>query len=306
MENEKHQPLVSIVIATYNGEKYLAKQLESIRQQTYSNLEIIIQDDLSTDNTIAIASQIADQRIRIRINQHNTGFVKNFEEGLKAAQGSYIALCDQDDIWENNKIERLLDQIGNADLIHSNCSLIDEQDHTIKPFWKKKERQTSTLAELLFFNNVTGCTALLRRESLLRALPFPEGIAYHDWWLALCAAKGNGVRFLDEALVRYRQHANQDTGANQTAKLRTKIGTSQKQLRKKIALKQLQNLLAINRNAFSTTEQQIFNQAICFHRSLSQGIVHPQAAFIYCQQYKYIKPNINSFSFIDFMKFLYW
>lgn len=306
MENKKEQPLVSIVVATYNGEKHLAKQLESISQQTYSNLEIIIQDDVSTDNTIAIARQTADKRIIIRINQHNMGFVRNFEEGLKAARGSYIALCDQDDIWENNKIECLLNQIGSADLIHSNCSLINEQDHTIKPFWKNHERPTSTLAELLFFNNVTGCTALLRRESLLRALPFPEGIAYHDWWLALCAAQGNGVSFLDEALVRYRQHANQDTGANQTDKLHSKISTSQKQLRRKIAQKQLQNLQAIDRSTFSKAEQGILNQAICFHRSLSQGIVHPKAGLIYCHQFRNIKPNINRFSFLDLLKFIYW
>ncbi|RMC99279.1 glycosyltransferase family 2 protein [Aquitalea palustris] len=306
MENEKIQPLVSIIVATYNGEKYLAQQLESIRQQTYSNIEIIFQDDVSSDSTVAIAKQVADPRIHIRINPSNMGFVRNFEEGLKAAKGDYIALCDQDDIWEANKIERLLEHIGDADLIHSNCSLIDENGQFINRIWKVNERPSSSLAELLFFNKITGCTAIIRRKILLRALPFPDGIAYHDWWLALCAAQGNGVRFLDEALVRYRQHANQDTGANQKAGLCEKIGFVQKGLRRKIAQKQLNNLSSINPSQLDHTEQHILHQAICFHRSLSQGMLHPQAALIYCWQYKNIKPNKGKFSFIDFIKFLYW
>jgi glycosyltransferase involved in cell wall biosynthesis len=107
-------PLVSIAMCTYNGAKFMAKQLESIINQTYKNLEIVIVDDRSTDDTVAIVEQFAknDERIKFYQNETNLGFNKNFEKAVNLTTGDYISISDQDDIWLPTKIEDLLNAIA--------------------------------------------------------------------------------------------------------------------------------------------------------------------------------------------------
>ncbi|MDD5052225.1 MAG: glycosyltransferase family 2 protein [Sulfuricurvum sp.] len=206
--------LISIAMATYNGEIFLHKQLDSILKQTYSNFELIICDDHSTDNTLKILTEYSkhDSRIRIYSNPINIGFVKNFEKALALCTGEYIALADQDDIWEKEKLAVLIHEIGPNLLIHSNCSIIDDQDHVISLYWKKNVDTFVDLKSLLFRNVVTGCTILIKKDLLLTALPFPEEITYHDWWLAICAAADKKICYTDKSLTQYRQHIRQNTG----------------------------------------------------------------------------------------------
>jgi len=100
---------VSVVVCTFNGERFLHQQLESLVHQTYPNLEIIISDDKSTDSTVIIAEsfQKRDPRIRIQVNKNNLGYNKNFEQAFELATGDFIAVCDQDDVWKTNKIEAI-------------------------------------------------------------------------------------------------------------------------------------------------------------------------------------------------------
>ena len=108
--NNDQEPLVSVVMCTYNGEKFLQRQLESLFEQTYTNIEIIIADDASTDNTQQILKENAskDKRIRLLFHQKNIGYNKNFEHALQLVHGMYISICDQDDIWHPNKIKRMM------------------------------------------------------------------------------------------------------------------------------------------------------------------------------------------------------
>lgn len=305
MRNAK-EPLISIVMATYNGELYVEKQLKSIINQTYKNIEIIICDDASTDNTIEIVEKLFDERVFLLKNHKNTGFVKNFETALKAAGGEFIALSDQDDIWEKNKIERLLQEIGNFDLIHSNCSLIDDKDNEISQKWMSHEKFFTKINDLLLFNNVTGCTMMVRRESLIRALPFPKGLAYHDWWLAINAAEGNGIKFLDESLVRYRQHQYQDTGANSTSGILVKLSSVQKKLRKKISEKQLANLASIDIENFKKFDQKNLDFAIIFHKKLMTGLIHPTAAYMYWKKFGTKKAGSRKYFLMNVFRYFLW
>ena len=112
----QQQALVSIIVATYNGEKFIAAQLDSLVQQTYTNTEIIILDDGSTDNTRQILQEYASRfkNIQLIFNETNLGYIKNFEKGCALAKAEYISFCDQDDVWDPNKTTELMQALGNA------------------------------------------------------------------------------------------------------------------------------------------------------------------------------------------------
>jgi len=209
--------LVSIAMATYNGETYLHEQINSILNQTYSNLEIIICDDCSIDATRPILEGYAlkDQRIKLFFNKTNLGLVKNFEKAISLCTGDYIALADQDDIWLPEKIEILVKNIGNHLLIHSDAFLIDDKGNTFATSYSQYSNKNfkKNLKAYIVGNNVTGCTALFDERLLEYALPFPSGTMAHDWWLALCAYKFGTIQYLDLPLIKYRQHEYNQIGA---------------------------------------------------------------------------------------------
>jgi len=210
MQNE----LVSVAMATYNGDRYLKEQLDSIYNQTYKNIEVIVCDDCSSDKTIEILEEYSNKfGLKYFVNEMNLGFKKNFEKAISLCTGGLIALADQDDIWIQNKIEVLVNNIGEFSLIHSACSLIDESSKQIAPLWIKKDDFKYSFAKFVFGNYITGCTVLFKRELLKDFFPIPSGEKYHDWWLALLASKQNGIVYCSEILVQYRQHSTQDTGA---------------------------------------------------------------------------------------------
>ncbi|MBN2895284.1 MAG: glycosyltransferase family 2 protein [Campylobacterales bacterium] len=212
------KPLVSIAMATYNGARYLKEQIHSILSQSYSNIELIITDDASTDETCAILKLLAqeDSRIKLILNLTNRGFVSNFERALKCVNGEYIALADQDDIWEEQKIEKLLNAINGYSLIHSDAFLIDEHNNVIHSSHSNNSKKIiqKDIKGYFIANNVTGCTALFSAKLLDDLLPFPPEVILHDWWIAIVAMKHHGVVYLDEPLVRYRQHHSNLIGSS--------------------------------------------------------------------------------------------
>lgn len=213
MENN----LISVAMATYNGERFLRQQLDSILLQTCTNLEIIICDDKSTDTTYKILREYAlhDSRIILFQNETNLGLVKNFEKALCLCTGDYIALADQDDIWFPEKIETLLNNIQDYDLIHSDAMLIDENNTIFEKSFSSysHKNHSQSFLDYLFSNNVTGCTALFKRSLLDGNIPLPRDVHVHDWWLAILAAKRNGVTYIHQPLIYYRQHNNNQIGA---------------------------------------------------------------------------------------------
>ena len=219
--------LVSIVMATYNGEMYLRQQLDSILDQTYQHFELIVVDDASTDETLSILNEysISDGRIHIFPAENNLGIVKNFERGLMLASGEYIALSDQDDVFRPDKISlmvKALEAHPKRDLVISDLSLIDADGNQIAlSMWryaKLEPKQGKPFRRLLYGNFATGCAMMFRRRLLEHAIPFPADCLVHDWWLAVVASssKGGGLCLINEPLTAYRQHLSNVIGAKAT------------------------------------------------------------------------------------------
>jgi glycosyltransferase involved in cell wall biosynthesis len=225
-----NEPLVSVVMATYNGERFIPKQLESILSQTYQHLEVIIVDDGSTDRSYSILEDYAakDQRIRLYKNEKNLGYVKNFERGLSLAKGDYIAPSDQDDVWLSHKIQFLLDRIGTSAVIYANSALIDEDGELMGKKLSDVKR-LATFNDCLNYtigNSAPGHGMLLKKEIVTASFPLPTMIP-HDYWLGFVATFYSELTYVDEVLVLYRQH-----GANVFGAAKVKSDISVKPARK--------------------------------------------------------------------------
>lgn len=214
-------PLISIALCTYNGERFLRPQLESLLRQEHAELEVVAVDDGSSDGTVAILEEHArrDPRIRVHRNPENLGHRRNFERALGLCRGELIAPCDQDDVWRPEKLRHMAAALGDSAAVYCDSQLIDSEGRSLG-------RRMSELfpmgpihdpAGFFFGNTVSGHAMLFRRALLERALPIPEGL-YHDWWLAFVAAAEGGVAWCAEPLVAYRQHG---TSVTDVARLRT-------------------------------------------------------------------------------------
>ncbi len=209
MNRTANGPLVSIALATYNGEKYLPQLLDSLRRQTYPNIEIVAVDDVSTDNTIGILKSFNCEPFRLTVyaNDKNLGYVKNFEKVISLCNGDFIAPCDQDDYWLPDKIKRKVEEIGDYPMIYCDSFVTDENlALTGKRISDAVECNTFTSClNYSVFANVYGHASMFRRSLFLSAPHFPLCIT-HDWWLAFNATLHGGVKFLPETLIKYRQH----------------------------------------------------------------------------------------------------
>ncbi|MGB5965062.1 MAG: glycosyltransferase family 2 protein [Sulfurimonadaceae bacterium] len=209
------QPLVSIPILTYNGEKYLREQLDSIFNQSYKNIEVLAFDDGSIDGTIDILEQYHKSHgLQYTINSTNLGFVKNAQCSLEACRGDFIAPSDQDDIWKPEKIEKLLEHIGDSVLIYADSSTMDEDGtkHDDNYFANRVNLiQGSNPKNFFFENSVSAHAMLFRKELLKHALPIPKAFNYHDWWIGFVAASFGKISLYPDPLVYYRRHSEQVT-----------------------------------------------------------------------------------------------
>lgn len=201
--------LVSIALCTYNGEAFLEEQLRSILHQTYSNLEVVVCDDASSDNTRAILFGFsADKRVKLLLNEKNGGATKAFEKALLHCTGAWIAFADQDDVWKKDKIEKMVQQVSSHLLLYHDSELVNESG---KPVGRKisdlRNMYSGTDTRgFVFSNSVWGHAVLFHRSLLNHLLPIPETIP-HDIWTAFVAASLSGIHYLDEPLVFYRQHS---------------------------------------------------------------------------------------------------
>jgi glycosyltransferase involved in cell wall biosynthesis len=304
MDIKENSPLISIAMATYNGEKYLEEQLDSIYAQTYKNIEVIVTDDCSTDGTIEILEQYAqDQGLKYYINTENLGFVKNFEKAISFCSGEYIALSDQDDIWEREKLETLLGLIGDKLLIHSDATIIDENGECLQEFWKKEHGYNIGFENFFFNNVVTGCTVLMHRALLDMVLPIPSKIVYHDWWFGVCAASQQSILYTKKKLVKYRRHTDQDTGVKLKQSLLKKIiETNIKRFfddetdRVSGSKKHLQQLKVLKYNKRCSVQQEkIVDDAIMYLSNYLKSCIHFRTFILGLKYHKYIYPQRNYF-----------
>lgn len=197
--------MISVCIATYNGEGYISEQLDSILKQLSLNDEIIISDDSSTDNTLEIIRSYKDERIKIFPSNKFHSPIFNFENALKHAKGDYIFLSDQDDIWLDNKVEKMMEELQQSSLVVSDCYVVDKNCNIIHNSFFQN-RPTTGIIRNLIKNNYLGCCMAFRREVLSKALPFPKRIAMHDIWLGLCGALFYKTTFIPDKLIMYRRH----------------------------------------------------------------------------------------------------
>ncbi len=227
--------MVTVLLATYNGEKHLEEQLKSIIEQTYSDFRIVIRDDGSTDNTLDIINRYAEvfpEKIEVCPTSSPTGSAAgNFFKLMQLYSDDYIMLSDQDDVWLPEKIETTLAAMKKAEaengtktpiLVHTDLCVVDEKLNTISSSFIKYQRlspENTDLNSLLMQNSVTGCTVMFNRALYEKLFILPEVTAMHDWWLALIAATFGKIVFLDTPTMLYRQHGNNEVGAKNAKSL---------------------------------------------------------------------------------------
>lgn len=218
--------LISVAMCTYNGGRFLKEQLESINAQTLLPNELVVCDDGSSDDTPSILQKFAESapfQVRIFRNEQNLGSTKNFQRAIELCQGELIALCDQDDVWEPQKLGTLHDQLtrSGAGGVFSDAELIDNNSQLIgrrllqSIYFTANEQQRwladDCLSNLLKKDVVTGATMLFRSELRSALLPVPDGWI-HDAWFAWMLILHSKLVLVSEPLIRYRVHAEQQLG----------------------------------------------------------------------------------------------
>lgn len=210
--------MISVCIATYNGELYIKEQLDSILNQISETDEIIISDDSSTDRTIEIIESFNDPRIKLLLGNTFHNPIYNFENALKHASGEWIFLSDQDDLWMDTKVATLSLLLKSNDLVLSDCCIINAEGSVISPSFFKYHRSRQGLIHNLFKNSYIGCCMAFNRSILTHALPFPPDIPMHDWWIGLVAEIYAKPFFCTDSLVAYRRHGSNLSDSAQTSR----------------------------------------------------------------------------------------
>jgi len=209
--------MISVCIATYNGERYIKTQLDSILSQLSEGDEVIISDDGSTDRTVEIIKEYTEDNIILLEKQSFKSPVFNFEHALKHAKNEFIFLSDQDDLWSKEKVEVMLKHLQVHDLVISDASIIDSEGHEIGDSFFKQNGSAPGLLRNIVKNSYIGCTMAFNRKVLEHALPFPKEIPMHDWWIGLIAELFGKTYFCKQKLTAYRRHeSNASASAGQS------------------------------------------------------------------------------------------
>lgn len=204
--------MISIAIATYNGDKFLREQLESIYNQSLVPDEVVVSDDCSTDNTIAILQEYKEvYGLKFYVNSQNLGFTKNFEKAISMCSGEYVLISDQDDIWLPDKIRTIYNALREKErqypnhpgLICSHTINIDEMGNELV----RTETKEKGWDYLLYGHFTQGCTIIMNRQLINLTLPFPDDIMY-DVYIGMVAAMCGFWYNIGLPLVKYRTHAN--------------------------------------------------------------------------------------------------
>ena len=199
--------MISVCVATYNGEKFIKEQIESILCQLSSDDEIIVSDDGSTDGTIVIINCIGDKRIRIIEGPRKHSPTFNFENALKEAKGDYIFLADQDDVWKTNKVEVCMKWLQKYDCVVSDAEVTDSNLNPLYPsLYAIMQVRHGRIYNTIWKNGYTGCCMAFRRNVLKASLPFPKNIPMHDIWIGNVAAYKYNMKFIPDKLIMFRRH----------------------------------------------------------------------------------------------------
>lgn len=207
--------MISVCIPTYNGEKFIKEQIDSILSQLSAEDEIIISDDGSMDKTLEILSSYND--LRIKIFHHVDSYKsenrfnltsRNISNALVKASGDLIFLADQDDVWTPDKVAICKSNLKFNDLILHDCEIIDEHGKLLNHSYFNYNHSKPGITRNLLKNSYLGCCMAMKRSVLEFAFPFPKQEVPHDIWLGIVAEKFGKVVFLNNKLVKYRRHGN--------------------------------------------------------------------------------------------------
>lgn len=199
--------MISVCMATYNGERYLREQIDSILAQLGDEDELIVSDDGSADATLSIIEAYNDHRIKILHNMHRHGVNGNFENALAKAKGDYIFLADQDDVWLPGKIDACIEALQAVDCIVHDCIITDSELKTLHESFFTEHGSRPGFWRNWIRNNYVGCCMAFRKQVLDYALPIPaDMIALHDCWIGLLAEAKAKTAFLPSTGIRFRRH----------------------------------------------------------------------------------------------------
>lgn len=199
--------MISVCIATYNGERFIREQIDSILRQLSSDDEIIVSDDGSTDNTISIINSIDDKRIRVIEGPRKQSPTSNFECALKASKGDFIFMSDQDDVWKPNKVKICMEWLQRYDCVVSDAEVTDSSLNPLYPsLYAIMQVKQGRIYNTIWKNGYTGCCMAFRRNVLEASLPFPKDIPMHDIWIGNVAAYKYNVKFIPDTLIYFRRH----------------------------------------------------------------------------------------------------
>lgn len=229
-DNIKNKKNIAIIMATYNGEKYISEQIESILDNTYKDFVIHICDDGSTDTTLIIAERykkLYPENIEIHRNEDNLRVVRNMLHWTSCIDANYYMFSDQDDFWNRDKIEKSFAYIKEIEqsnrnkpvVIFSDAEVVDERLNILHDSFQKHEMLSSykvDLKNLLMENKLLGCSVMFNKatqEILSESQEIQSDIRMHDWWVGLIGAAFGKVAYLDEPLLKYRQHSNNEVGS---------------------------------------------------------------------------------------------
>lgn len=221
---------IAILLSTYNGEKYIKEQIDSLLSQTYTNFEILVRDDGSADETIKVIKNFQNvypEKIKIlESHDKNLGSSKSFMTLLEYCNAEYIMFCDQDDVWLPEKIEWTLKKMHELEklyglntplLVFSDLTVVGEKLKTIdQSFWhyqKLNPNITTSWKKLLAQNVITGCTMMINKSVKKISLPFGLNEMQHDHWIGVNVAKYGEIAHLSEQTILYRQHGKNVEGA---------------------------------------------------------------------------------------------
>lgn len=219
---EEYKNNISVALATYNGAKFLHEQLLSLINQTYPPKEIIIVDDCSKDNTLQIIQDAQKKYsfIKLFVNAQNKGPIKTFELAISKCSSNYIALSDQDDIWELDKLEvslkelKSIEDVDKPSMVFTDLKMMDSKGNlTGQTFWETQGLNPGKMDfyRSLFLNSVTGCAAVFNKKMKDELAEIPVGIEMHDYWMALIALGIGKLKPLYVPTVKYRSHGNSVT-----------------------------------------------------------------------------------------------
>ncbi|MBN9378525.1 MAG: hypothetical protein BGO14_08505 [Chlamydiales bacterium 38-26] len=243
------QPRIDILLATCNGEKYLADQLDSLLKQEYQNIRLIVRDDASQDQTPSILKSYQTaypEKITVHEGKEKLGVKGNFSKLMEFSAAPYVMFADQDDVWLPHKVKQTLNVMQQLErkygeqplLVHSDLVVVDENLRVLnRSFWKYagiKPHAGTNLNRLLSQNVVTGCTVMVNRLLIEIAKPIPVEAFMHDWWIALTAASFGQIGCINVPTLYYRQHSKNTLGAQKFGSWANLMHSAQKLMQRDV------------------------------------------------------------------------